>query len=90
VLDALPEEEESRLKGKGRELLEKSDLFIHLLLEESASEVFRPDSCPEKGYAGTADVLDVVDCRLGAVEGPGCFDEKESIGSRAAEDDKRR
>jgi hypothetical protein len=64
VLDALPEEEKSRLEGKRGELIEKLDLIVDLLLRESASEVFRPDGCPEKSDAGPTNVLDVIDRRL--------------------------
>jgi hypothetical protein len=40
VLDALPKEEESRLKGEERELGEEEDLLFDLLLEKSKSELF--------------------------------------------------
>jgi hypothetical protein len=39
MLDALPEEEKSRLEGERGELLEKMDLIDNLLLKESTSEV---------------------------------------------------
>jgi hypothetical protein len=55
-------------------------LFIHLLLEESTSEVAGPDGSPEERDAGPADVVDVVDCRLGAVEGEGRAARGEEVG----------
>jgi hypothetical protein len=71
VLDALPEEEKSRLEGKGGKLIEELDLFIHLLLEESTPKVARPDGSPEKRDASAADVVHVVHRRLGLVQGEG-------------------
>jgi hypothetical protein len=69
VLDALPEEEKSRLERERGKLLKQADLFVDLLLKESTSKVCWPDGSPEKSDTGTTDGLNVVDSRLGAVEG---------------------
>jgi hypothetical protein len=39
VLDALPEEEKSRLERERGKLLKQADLFVDLLLKESTSKV---------------------------------------------------
>jgi hypothetical protein len=79
VLDALPEEEKSRLESKGGELIEELDLFVHLLLKESTSEVFQPDGCSEKSDAGPTNIRDVVDRRLGLVKGEGDWREERKV-----------
>jgi hypothetical protein len=71
VLDALPEEEKSGLEGEGGKLLKETDLFVNLLLQEGSPERGCPNSCTKKGDAVSTDVLDVVDRRLGLVEGEG-------------------
>jgi hypothetical protein len=58
------------LEGEGGKLIEELDLFVHLL-EESTPKVARLDGSPEKRDAGAADVVDVVDRRLGLVQGEG-------------------
>jgi hypothetical protein len=70
-LDALPEEEKSRLESEGGELLKETDLDLDLFLQEGSPELRRAHGSTEEGDARSTDIVDIVDRRLGAVEREG-------------------